>query len=48
MSADERRKEFLAKAKDADDQAAQAKDTDLKDSWKRIAQSYRELAQRQR
>ena len=48
MSADERRKEFLAKAKEAEEQAAQTKDSDLKDSWKRIAQSYRELAQRQR
>jgi hypothetical protein len=48
MTADERRKDFLAKAKEADEQAEKAKDADLKDSWKRIAQSYRELAQRQR
>ena len=48
MNAEERRKEFLAKAKEADDQAERAKDSDLKISWKRIAESYRELAQRQR
>jgi hypothetical protein len=48
MSADERRKEFLAKAKEADDQAVKAKDADLKDSWNRIAQSYRESASGER
>jgi hypothetical protein len=48
MNADERRKDFLAKAKEADEQVEKAKDSDLKASWKRIAQSYRELAERQR
>ena len=46
MSAKERRDEFLAKAREADDQAEKAKDLEVKQSWKRIAGSYRELAQR--
>ena len=46
MRAKERRDEFLAKAKEADDQAEKAKDLESKQSWKRIADSYRELAER--
>lgn len=41
-----RRDEYLARASEADKQAAQAKDTQVRESWQRIAESYRELAAR--
>ena len=38
---------FLAKAQEAQDQADKAKDSFYKDSWIKIAESYRDLARRQ-
>lgn len=35
---------YLAKAKEADELAARATDIQVRQSWTRIAQSYRELA----
>jgi hypothetical protein len=37
-------KQFLAKAKEADDLAAQARDPEIQCNWQRIALGYRELA----
>ena len=39
--------EYLTKAKEAEDQALRCRDHILKESWQRIALSYREMAQRQ-
>jgi hypothetical protein len=47
MGAKERRDEYLAKAKDAQNQANLTKDRYEQESWLRIAESYRELARRQ-
>lgn len=44
MTIDQRRAQYLAKAKEADEQAAKAKDANVRDTWERIAASYRELA----
>jgi hypothetical protein len=46
MNKDQRRREFLAKAAEAEEQAAKAKESDIRESWLRIAASYRELANR--
>jgi hypothetical protein len=35
---------FLAKAKEAEEQAAKARDEESRGSWLRIAQGYRDLA----
>ena len=37
--------EYLAKARQADEKAAKAKDAPMRASWQKIAASYRELAQ---
>jgi len=47
MGGKERRDEYLAKAKDAQDQANLTKDRYEQESWLRIAESYRALARRQ-
>ena len=44
MNKETRRQEFLDKAKDADERAAKAKGPQLRDSWQKIAQTYRDLA----
>jgi hypothetical protein len=44
---DQRRKEFLAKIKEAEAQAAWAADATVRDSWRLIADGYRVLAQTQ-
>jgi hypothetical protein len=44
MSKEQRRADYLAKAKDAEDQAAKAKDEQSREQWRKIAESYRELA----
>jgi len=44
MGSTERRDEYLAKAVDADDQAARTKDQFVQKSLRRIAASYRDLA----
>jgi len=41
---EQRRADFLAKAAEADKSAADAKDFQMRVSWQRIADSYRELA----
>ncbi len=43
----QQREEYLAKTIDAEHQAAKSKDTAMRDSWLRIAASYRDLAKRQ-
>lgn len=48
MSKEQRRQEYLAKAKEAEEHAAKAVDTYTRESWERIALGYRELADRQR
>jgi hypothetical protein len=45
VSVAHRYSEFLAKAEEAELQAARAKDTDAKDSWLKVAAGYRDLAQ---
>ena len=42
-----RKEEFLAKAKEAEEQAEKAKDEANKASWLRIAAGYHDLASRQ-
>lgn len=37
--------EYLAKAKEAEDQALRCRDQKLKESWQSMAMSYREMAQ---
>lgn len=37
--------EYLAKAKEAEDQASRCQDQNLKDSWLAMAMSYRKMAQ---
>ena len=44
MSKDERAEAYLAKAKEAEEQAEKAKDTVVKTTWERIAKGYRDLA----
>ena len=44
MNPEERRAEYLNRAKDAEEQAAKAKDDSFKASWLRIAASYYNLA----
>ena len=46
MGAKKRRDEYLAKAKEAQEQADQVTDRYEKESWLRIAESYRALANR--
>jgi hypothetical protein len=43
----QRRDEFLAKAKEAQEWSERTPDRHEKESWLRIAESYRELARRQ-
>lgn len=47
MDAKQRKEDFLAKAKEADDQAERPPDRYERESWLRIAQGYRDLANRQ-
>jgi len=47
MSTQTRKAECLAKAKEAEDLAAKAKDEESKASWLRIAAAYHSLAGRQ-
>jgi hypothetical protein len=44
MTSEERRDEYLAKAKDAEKQAANTKDSTQSTAWVRIAEGYRALA----
>ena len=44
MPENARAEAFLAKAKDADKQAEQAKDPSVKHAWRAIADGYRDLA----
>jgi hypothetical protein len=44
MNGRQRKEEFLAKAKEAEQQAERTADRHEKESWLRIAQSYRDLA----
>jgi hypothetical protein len=46
MSSADRKAEYLAKAKEAEDQAEQSKDDATKASWLRIAAGYHLLAAR--
>jgi hypothetical protein len=46
VNAQDRKKEYLAKARDAERQAAHAVDHDQRENWLLIARSYRNLAQR--
>jgi hypothetical protein len=46
VSGNELIEEYLTKAKEAEDQASRCRDRTLKESWQRIALSYREMAQR--
>jgi hypothetical protein len=46
MGVQERRDEYLAKAKEAEGQAARTRDRYEQESWIRIAESYRALARR--
>jgi hypothetical protein len=41
---EERREQFLALAKQADEKAKQSKDPFVKDSWMKVAEAYRHLA----
>ena len=47
MSGEQRKKEYLAKAREAEEHAQRTPDRHEKESWLRIAQSYRELAKGQ-
>ena len=47
MSNEQQQKSFLAKAKEAEDQAGKVRDSSLRDSWLAIAQRYRDLAKHQ-
>jgi hypothetical protein len=47
MNGKQRKEEFLAKAQEAEQQAEKAKDFMVRESWRRIAESYRDLARRQ-
>ena len=47
MGSRDRLAEYLAKAKDAEEQAAKAMDEATKSSWLRIAAGYHELAGRE-
>ena len=42
---DTKRDDFLSKALDAEERADMAEDADIRESWLRIAKSYRILAQ---
>ena len=44
MNAKQRREEFLANAKEAEELAERTRDSHQKESWLRIAREYRELA----
>ncbi len=43
----QQREEYLAKAIEAEQQAAKSKDITMRNGWLRIAASYRDLAKRQ-
>jgi hypothetical protein len=45
MSREERQAEFLARAREAEEQAARASDPTARSAWLRIAASYRHLAE---
>ena len=45
MIANERRDRFLAEAKKAEELAAKAASPEIRDSWLKIADGYRQLAQ---
>jgi hypothetical protein len=47
VNAKQRREEFVAKAKEAEELAERTSDWHQKESWLRIAREYRELANRQ-
>lgn len=47
VGAKERQDDFLTKAKEAQEQAERTPDRHEKESWLRIAESYRALARRQ-
>ena len=44
MSDEERQKAYLARAKDAEDQAHKARDPESRQQWLKIAEAYRHLA----
>lgn len=47
MTHDQRKQEYLDKAKEAEDQAERARDEQSKAAWLRIAAGYHDLAARQ-
>ena len=44
MTSQQRREEYLAKAKEADEHAAKANGQFLRDAWVKITDGYRDLA----
>jgi hypothetical protein len=44
MNEDKKQRDYLYKAKEADQEAAKAKTDEMRASWTNIAQSYRDLA----
>ena len=44
MTEDKRRADLLSKAQEAEEQIAKSSDRDVRASWQRIADCYRELA----
>jgi hypothetical protein len=45
MSSKKGQKEYLQKAQEAEEQAAKSRDISLRDSWLKMAEAYRRLAQ---
>jgi hypothetical protein len=46
MDREQRRKAYLEKAEEAERKAQSAIDSETRDGWRRIAESYREMARR--
>ena len=44
MTSDEREKIYLARAKEAEEQAAKAREATSREQWLKIAEAYRHLA----
>lgn len=41
----ENQKDYLSKAKEADELAEQAQNTIMRDAWRKVAETYRQLAE---
>jgi hypothetical protein len=41
---EQRRREYLAQAEQAEELAAKTKDTDIRDKWLKMAEAYRQLS----